>query len=99
MNRDEHLCQIAQEECMEIAQRLSKLQRFGPDEIQPDPVANPDRLTNRQRVLMEYIDLVSVMEMLGFRPIGEQQKELLLPKRRKVEKFLVYSASCGTLTP
>ncbi len=95
MTRDEHLMTIAMEECAEVAQRLSKAMRFGWSEVQPDEHDNPKRLTNRQRVLMEYIDLVAVMRMLGFLPI---QEALLRPKQEQVTRFLAYSAKCGTLT-
>ena len=98
MTREEHLHTIAAEECAELAQRFSKANRFGDHEIQPG-----QELSNRQRILYEFADLVGVMEMLGFFPFGLRTgpNDALRPeidaKKAKVEKFLAYSAECGTL--
>ena len=98
MTRDEHLYTVAAEECAELAQRFSKANRFGCEEVQPG-----QELSNRQRILYEFADLVGVMEMLGFFPFGLRTgpSDALRPeidaKKAKVEKFLAYSAKCGTL--
>lgn len=94
MNRREHLLTIASEECAEIAQRLSKAIRFGVDEIEPG-----QNLDNTQRINQELSDLFGVIEMLfedGL-PLFVDH-DLADAKKRKVEKFLAYSAECGTLT-
>jgi hypothetical protein len=97
MTRDEMLHVIAMEECDELSQRLSKALRFGGDEIQP---GQPN--TNRQRVLMEFADLLAAMEMLGFM-VGPGAlgtlRGLVDAKKAKVERYLAYSEQCGTLTP
>lgn len=106
MNRAEHLLTVAMEECAELTQRLSKSKRFGINEVQP---GQPD--SNAWRALGEYADLLAAIEMLqaeGLLPsIGDfdqpeeyvrwlvQRKE---SKKAKVEKFLLYSAECGTLS-
>lgn len=99
MNRREHLLIIAAEECSEVAHRISKALRFGLCEIQPG-----QPLTNAQRILVEYQELVATIEMLS----EENPKEfatgpwLNLPttneKKVRIEKFLVFSAKCGTLS-
>ena len=96
MTRDEHLHVIAMEECDELSQRFSKALRFGGDEIQPGQAE-----TNRVRVLREFADLLAAMEMLGFTPVAGPDNALrawIDAKKAKVERYLAYSAECGTLT-
>lgn len=93
MNRDEHLHTIAAEECAELAQRFSKANRFGDTEVEPGQAMN-----NRQRILEEFAHLLAAMEMLGF---VVDRTDALRPwmdaKKQKVERFLEYSRTCGTL--
>jgi hypothetical protein len=91
MNRDEHIRLIAAEECMEVAQRLSKALRFGMTERQPG-----QPLDNRERVIEEYNDLVAAMELAGF-PLQVINGRKVDAKLEKIERFLIYSAECGTL--
>lgn len=82
------------EECNEIAQRASKALRFGVDEIQPE-----QGLTNAERLIYEFNDLVAVMEMLhteGHIPNIYDMQAMRL-KKAKVDKFLTYSEECGTI--
>lgn len=96
MTRQEHLLIILAEECAEIAQRASKALRFGMEEVQQGQTA-----TNWQRIIDEFADLSCMMGMLGF---PKNRKEELVftisatDKQHKVENFLEYSKSCGTLT-
>lgn len=95
MNRREHLLTIAAEECAEVAQRISKALRFGVMEIQPG-----QPLTNGERIGQELTDLLTVMEMVreehpSVCDWGDSEAQAA--KRAKVEKFLLYSAQCGTL--
>jgi len=90
MTRDEHLLTIAAEECAELAQRLSKALRFGMDEVQPG-----QPLSNRERIIEEYTDLIAALEMLGIWTLDRAQIDA---KHRKVERFLRYSEQCGTLS-
>jgi hypothetical protein len=99
MTRLEHLLTIAMEECSELAQRLSKAQRFGLEEVQPGQL-----LTNLERIRYEYSDLVAVLEMIA--PPSAAGGKIHPPlgtaidaKRWKVERFLAYSAECGTVSP
>lgn len=91
MTRQEHLLIRAMEECAEVAQRISKALVFGLDEVQPG-----QPLTNRDRVVAEYTDLVAVMEMAGF-PLAVVNGRRVDEKIAKVEKYLRYSEQCGTL--
>lgn len=111
MTRDEHLMTVGAEECVEIAleclalaQRIQKAQRFGMDQVQKDPddrpEQNPERLSNWERIRREYIDLVAVMEMLGIEvPASSEDEARIHAKREKVERYLKRSDACGTLTP
>lgn len=95
MNRSEHLLTILSEECNEVAQRVSKALRFGLLEVEPN-----QKLTNADRIVQEYTDLVAVYEELfdaGIitKTIDEVDIE---NKKQKVRKFLDYSESLGTLT-
>ena len=94
MNKQEHILSIVGEECAEISQRCSKAMRFGMKEIQKD-----QPLTNSERIVEEFNDLIAVMEMLYDKPIIEIIiPELIDAKKSKVEKYLSYSQGLGTLT-
>ena len=100
MTREEHLLTILAEECVEVAQRATKILRFGMDEVQPG-----QSLNNADRMLMEYWDVVAAMKMLedafprlhdNWTP--EAVAVHVAQKREKVERFLAYSSKCGTIT-
>lgn len=92
MNRTEHLLWVLAEECAEVAQRASKAARFGLDEVQPG-----QELTNEERLWQEMCDLCAVGEMLiTLRGQGGLNRVAVDAKKEKVEKFLLYSAECGT---
>jgi hypothetical protein len=95
MNRTEHLLWVLAEECAEVAQRASKAARFGLDEVQPGQA-----LTNEERLWQEMCDLCAVGEMLiSLRGQGGLNRGDVDAKKAKVEKFLLYSAECGTYRP
>jgi hypothetical protein len=96
MTRLEYLIGVMGEECSEIAQMTSKMNRFGPGEIFPD-----QPLTNAERTHLEIDDLMALIEMLndefnfGYRPNQDRIKQ----KKLKVEKYFKYSQSLGLTTP
>lgn len=100
MNRIEHLLSIVAEECNEVAQRCTKAQRFGLDEVQPG-----QDLDNGRRIVEEYADLVGAIELLRdqpeFLPFFHNNSSwfrgMVEAKQAKIEHFLKYSAKCGTL--
>ena len=97
MKRFEHLLWVLAEECNEVGQRASKAARFGLAEIQPGQPLN-----NAERLVDEYADLLGAMELLvegGFiaLPSNEAMRKKIDAKKAKVDKFLAYSAQCGTL--
>lgn len=94
MDRTEHLLSCLAEECMEVAQRATKAQRFGLLEVQPEQA-----LTNWQRIQEELTDLLAIMEMLEdsagsmfFIP-----RDGVSAKKAKVEKYMEYAAEQGAL--
>lgn len=97
MNRLEHILTITGEECNEVAQRISKALRFGMNNIQEG-----QPYTNAERIMMEYMDLVSMMDMLReemdkLEGVGEHPIMSNLPnlntslKKDRVEKYLEIS--------
>jgi hypothetical protein len=98
MDRNEHLLTIAAEECAEIAQRLTKALRFGIDEVQPGQT-----LSNRERLVQELADLQGALVMLEeagliVYPSPQNWRAMIYVKQEKIEKFLEYSKTVGTLT-
>jgi hypothetical protein len=99
VNRVEHLLTILGEECVEVAQRCSKALRFGVDEAEPG-----QKYTNADRIMRELADVRGVVEMLGEDGVvwmNESEpavyRVLVDAKKAKIERYLVYSAQCGTL--
>lgn len=97
MTRTEHLLVILMEECNEVAQRASKALRFGLREVEPG-----QELSNAERINLEYMDLITIMEILTNEDIlpwisSPKLQQHVAAKSQKVEKFLVYSGECGTL--
>jgi NTP pyrophosphatase (non-canonical NTP hydrolase) len=93
VNRQEMLLTIAMEECNEVAQRISKALRFGLEEIQPGQPS-----TNATRILQELADVVAALEMAGV-SAHTLTTEAIAAKMEKIEKYLAYSQTCGTLEP
>jgi hypothetical protein len=97
MNRHEHIATTAAEECVEVAQRITKALRFGWGEIQAGQT-----LTNSERVVEEFKDLFAMMEWLAseslipssFLPSGRE----ISAKWAKVERFMHIARQQGVLT-
>lgn len=95
MTRHEHLLIILAEECAETMQRASKMLRFTANEIQPGQES-----TNSERLISEFNDLIAVMEMLKDEGLVDNlfDEGHISLKKEKVEKFLEYSKSLGTVS-
>lgn len=98
MNYNENLLVVAQEECAEIQQEISKVIRFGPNNYSP---IGPS-ITNAQRVLTEYYQLQGVMEMLisvGVLPEFSRAdiEAIKYDKKCKVEKYALLSQQLGRI--
>jgi CRISPR/Cas system-associated endonuclease Cas3-HD len=94
MTKPETLLTIIAEECAETAQRASKCIRFTLDEVQPE-----QELTNAQRLVYEFNDIVAVMELLQEQGLIDKviDREAIDKKKLKVAKYLAYSIQLGTV--
>ena len=94
MTKIENLLTILAEECNETAQRVSKAIRFTPEEIQPD-----QDLTNAERIVYEFNDIVAVMEILKDEGVFDTviDRGAIEKKKEKVSKYLDYSKQVGTI--
>ena len=97
MNRLEHLLTIVAEEGAEVSQRATKAARFGIFEVQPGQTQS-----NFHRLRLEVADLFAALELVAVE-IGynwdalHPSGSMILAKKEKVEEFLKYSKSVGTL--
>ncbi len=99
MNRQEHLLTILGEECSELHQEISKALRFGINEQRDLPTSNLERMQK------EFNDLLAMIEMVNKELIKDKSPKILHFNRslteskiKKVEKYLLYSKECGTLS-
>lgn len=98
MTRNEHLLKCLEEEGCELAHRVSKAMRFGLNEVQPG-----QSLTNAERIEEEFLDvsgayLFCVKEGL-LKPVPpERIFRAIIAKEAKIEEFLAYAKTRGTLT-
>jgi hypothetical protein len=95
MNVEEYLLTCLNEESLEIAHAVNKAKRFGLDDINPD-----NGLTNREHILKEFNDQMGVFDMLIELGVFETpliRTELVVKKREKLNIWMTYSRSKGTL--
>ena len=103
MTRLEHLLTTVAEEAVEVAQRATKALRFGLEQVQEDaddrPEQNPERLTNRQRLMDEFFQLRAVLGMAGMDAWDNSGRAKTVEARKvaNVERYLERSRRCGTL--
>lgn len=92
MTRKEYLLLVLSEECNEVGQRVSKALRFGLDEKQQG-----QDLSNQDRLIQEFNDLITVMEMLNDEYFFDRiyNDEQQIAKRKKIEKYFDYSVELG----
>lgn len=94
MNKQEYLLNKAQQECQEVAQRISKAMEFGLDEKEPG-----QDLNNAQRIRYEWNDLKASMVMLE-NEIGIDLsfcQDMINNKINKVNHYSEYSKKLGCL--
>lgn len=75
------------EEAAEVVQRACKALRFGLWEVQ-----DGQKLTNKERLQQEWIDLVSVANEIELRRPNDLEAA---EKREKVERYRAYSRAIG----
>lgn len=77
---------ILSEECAEVAKEVSKIMRFGPDQVKP----GKDK-TNIQVLEEELGDLMAMIELLVDKNIGVSKQGLNKAKKAKFEKLKQWS--------
>lgn len=103
MTRRDHLFTIVAEEAVEIAQRATKILRFGPQEVQP---GRQPHETNVRRLMEEMADLVATFDMLDqeghldglFSNHDPELEARFHSKKERIEHYLEYSSRQGTLS-
>lgn len=87
MNEDtREIILILSEECAEVAKEVSKIMRFGPDQIKPGK-----NKTNIQVLEEELGDLLAMIELLVDKNVGVTNEGLSLAKKAKFEKLKRWS--------
>ena len=97
LTEEQYLLICLQEECNEVAHRISKALRFGLDEVQEG-----QDLSNRERIQEELYDFSAVVEQLTnmgtFNIISEEElDEKTMAKIAKLEKYMRLSRELGLL--
>lgn len=77
---------ILQEELIESAQVISKIFRFGPDQLAPGT-----DYTNLHRLTEELGDVQAMIELLTDLKVGVNQQEIFEAKLKKFEKLKQWS--------
>jgi NTP pyrophosphatase (non-canonical NTP hydrolase) len=85
MNKENEICLITMEECSEVIQAISKVQRFGIDGVHP--VSN---VTNRGHLEEEIGDLMAMIDMLK-QVYGLDNANVLKASLNKLEKLKKWS--------
>ena len=97
MNRLEHLLTILGEECAEVQQAGSKALRFGL--LEGRDISAVEYGNNVERLKGEVNDVRAMLEMLAGEGLDLLYDfDAVQEKKAKVEKYLLYSKECGTLT-
>ena len=85
IDREREILLIAQEECAEVIQAVSKCFRFGLDNIKP---GKP--LTNRQHLAEELGDLQAMIDLcIQFNLVGSEQVSIAADN--KISKLKIWS--------
>jgi hypothetical protein len=99
MTKQEYLLQKLQEECAEVIQIASKINRFGLLSFNPD---DPKKTTNSQLLAKEIIDLQTIISMVGCEGMmpamsGREVGNALLLEEEKILEYMEISRNLGTL--
>tara|TARA_R110000868_G_scaffold159061_5_gene387528 strand:+ start:330 stop:611 length:282 start_codon:yes stop_codon:yes gene_type:complete len=87
MNSDlKQVLLILQEECAEVIQAVSKINRFGPDQIKTGRSQ-----TNMEHLMEELGDTMAMIELLTNQNVGVTEEGLALAKQAKFEKLKLWS--------
>ncbi len=92
MTRKDHLLCCLSEECAEVAQRCSKIMRFGWKEKQPG-----NDKDNTERLELEIADLLGIIRILRTEGLIWIDEDFVIAKKARFEEYLEYSKQQGTL--
>jgi len=99
MHLNEYMLTVLGEEGVEIAQRVSKANRFGLNETEPGKTLN-----NAERIEEEFIDMIAVYQLCEsfgvLRTLDLEDRETqkrIREKKAKVLEYMNYSREQGTL--
>jgi len=94
MTRPELLLTLLGEECNETAQRVSKAIRFTLEEIQ-----RGQNLTNSERIVYEFNDIVAVMEILHDEGLVDKVLDPIAIAKKKLQvlEYIEYSRKLGVI--
>ena len=92
MTLEQYLLTCFSEECVELAQAISKAIRFGLDDQWPGKPT-----TNRTDIKVEFNDILAVLELLEENQIliAYRDQKLIDAKKLKLSKMLLHSADRG----
>src|SRR3990167_10125251 len=96
LTEEQYLFTQLGEECAEVQQRISKLLRFGRDEIQEEYTES-----NIQRLQYEIYDMLAVLDLLETRkhltPKRQERVDHIGRKIDKILRYMAYSQEIGIL--
>lgn len=95
MNTQEYLLTVLAEEAAEIIQAVSKIQRFGLNDVGPGL-----HKSNASRLMQEYYDLIATLELLQMHQIlplvpPTEVQDMIEYKQSKITHYMNYSVSRG----
>ena len=92
MNLKQHLLLLLMEECSEVAQASSKCIRFTPEH------AIVDSPTNFESLVLEYNDLLAIVELLQEEGLHLERIEHLVEyKKLRLKTYIQISEDMGTI--
>lgn len=94
MNRQEHILTCLTEEASEVSKEVSKINRFGADDIHPN-----SKESHAEKLVFEFHDFLAVYQM-ALDELGvdfEINEKLLKRKKEKLENMIKLSKKLGTI--
>lgn len=94
MTANEHLLLKLNEECLEVAHRVTKAMRFGITEIQPHQILN-----NAERIQEEFAGILAAYnKCVAAGLLAMPHVDQITAAAAKQDKYFEYSKECGTVS-
>lgn len=88
-NDTKEILEIIQEECAEVVVAISKIKRFGPDQVfSPNPL---DEDTNMKKLEKELGDVQALVDLLIKKKVGVSKAGISKAKDAKIKKLKKWS--------